>query len=138
MERRLDKVEKLEEKIEDSLETLADIRERRRSTTDGTTARPYDIYRPATDMGYYRRSVRDREGSDAYYGSLSSNRYTGNRYGRDRDFDFRDSVSSPKVAIVSEKLAGVTLDRKILADLAVTEPTAFATVVAQAKAAIPA
>src|SRR5688572_8347656 len=36
------------------------------------------------------------------------------------------------------KLAGVTLDRKILADLAVTQPEAFATVVAQAKAAIPA
>jgi large subunit ribosomal protein L20 len=36
------------------------------------------------------------------------------------------------------KLAGVTLDRKILADLAVTQPAAFATVVAQAKAAIPA
>jgi large subunit ribosomal protein L20 len=35
-------------------------------------------------------------------------------------------------------LAGVTLDRKVLADLAVTEPTAFASLVAQAKNALPA
>jgi large subunit ribosomal protein L20 len=36
------------------------------------------------------------------------------------------------------KVAGVTLDRKILADLAVTQADAFAAVVAQAKAALPA
>jgi large subunit ribosomal protein L20 len=35
-------------------------------------------------------------------------------------------------------LAGVTLDRKMLAELAVSEPTAFAALVAQAKAALPA
>ncbi len=36
------------------------------------------------------------------------------------------------------KLAGVDLDRKMLADLAATQPAAFAKVVAQAKAALPA
>jgi len=36
------------------------------------------------------------------------------------------------------KLAGVALDRKMLADLAVTQADAFAAVVAQAKAALPA
>jgi large subunit ribosomal protein L20 len=36
------------------------------------------------------------------------------------------------------KAAGVTLDRKILADLAATQTDAFAAVVAQAKAALPA
>jgi large subunit ribosomal protein L20 len=36
------------------------------------------------------------------------------------------------------KAAGSTLDRKMLADLAVTQPAAFAAVAAQAKAAIPA
>ena len=36
------------------------------------------------------------------------------------------------------KAAGNTLDRKTLADLAVTQPAAFATVAAQAKAALPA
>jgi large subunit ribosomal protein L20 len=36
------------------------------------------------------------------------------------------------------KTAGVTLDRKMLADLAATQAAAFATVVAQAKAALPA
>jgi large subunit ribosomal protein L20 len=36
------------------------------------------------------------------------------------------------------KAAGVTLDRKILADMAVTQSAAFATVAAQAKAALPA
>jgi large subunit ribosomal protein L20 len=35
------------------------------------------------------------------------------------------------------KAAGVTLDRKILADMAVTHSAAFASVAAQAKAAIP-
>jgi large subunit ribosomal protein L20 len=35
------------------------------------------------------------------------------------------------------KAAGVTLDRKILADMAVTQSAAFASVAAQAKAAIP-
>jgi len=35
------------------------------------------------------------------------------------------------------KTAGVTLDRKMLADLAATQAAAFATVVAQAKAALP-
>jgi large subunit ribosomal protein L20 len=35
-------------------------------------------------------------------------------------------------------LAGVTLDRKMLAELAVSEPSAFAALVAQAKAALPA
>jgi large subunit ribosomal protein L20 len=35
-------------------------------------------------------------------------------------------------------LAGVTLDRKMLADMAVTQSAAFARVVAQAKAALPA
>ena len=35
------------------------------------------------------------------------------------------------------KSAGVTLDRKMLADLAATQAAAFATVVAQAKAALP-
>jgi large subunit ribosomal protein L20 len=35
-------------------------------------------------------------------------------------------------------LAGITLDRKMLADLAVTEPTAFAALVTQAKSALPA
>jgi large subunit ribosomal protein L20 len=36
------------------------------------------------------------------------------------------------------KVAGVTLDRKMLADLAVTQADAFAAVVAQAKGALPA
>ena len=36
------------------------------------------------------------------------------------------------------KAAGNTLDRKVLADLAATQPAAFATVAAQAKAALPA
>jgi large subunit ribosomal protein L20 len=36
------------------------------------------------------------------------------------------------------KAAGVTLDRKILADMAVTQSAAFASVVAQAKSALPA
>ncbi|MGE0593188.1 MAG: 50S ribosomal protein L20 [Vicinamibacterales bacterium] len=36
------------------------------------------------------------------------------------------------------KAAGVALDRKVLADLAVTQAAAFAQVVAQAKAALPA
>ena len=35
------------------------------------------------------------------------------------------------------KAAGVTLDRKMLADIAATEPAAFAAVAAQAKAALP-
>jgi large subunit ribosomal protein L20 len=35
------------------------------------------------------------------------------------------------------KVAGVTLDRKILADMAATETAAFAAVAAQAKAALP-
>jgi large subunit ribosomal protein L20 len=35
-------------------------------------------------------------------------------------------------------LAGVTLDRKMLADIAVSEPAAFASLVAQAKNALPA
>jgi large subunit ribosomal protein L20 len=34
--------------------------------------------------------------------------------------------------------AGVTLDRKMLAEIAVSEPAAFAALVAQAKAALPA
>ncbi len=36
------------------------------------------------------------------------------------------------------KLAGVDLDRKVLADLAATQPAAFATIAGQAKAALPA
>jgi len=36
------------------------------------------------------------------------------------------------------KAAGVTIDRKMLADLAVTQPQAFAAVAAKAKAALPA
>jgi large subunit ribosomal protein L20 len=36
------------------------------------------------------------------------------------------------------KLAGVTLDRKIMADLAMNESAAFATVITAAKAALPA
>ncbi|MBX3456658.1 50S ribosomal protein L20 [Ferrovibrio sp.] len=36
------------------------------------------------------------------------------------------------------KLAGVEVDRKVLADLAVTQPEAFSALVAQAKAALPA
>ena len=36
------------------------------------------------------------------------------------------------------KAAGNTLDRKVLADLAVTQPAAFAAIAAQAKAALPA
>ncbi len=36
------------------------------------------------------------------------------------------------------KAAGVELDRKILADLAVSDPAAFAAIAAQAKAALPA
>jgi large subunit ribosomal protein L20 len=35
-------------------------------------------------------------------------------------------------------LAGIEVDRKVLADLAVNEPEAFATIVGQAKAAMPA
>ncbi len=35
------------------------------------------------------------------------------------------------------KLAGIELDRKMLADLAVTDPIAFSAVVAQARAALP-
>jgi large subunit ribosomal protein L20 len=35
------------------------------------------------------------------------------------------------------KLAGITLDRKMLADMAATQATAFAAVTAQAKAALP-
>jgi large subunit ribosomal protein L20 len=40
--------------------------------------------------------------------------------------------------ITGLKHAGVTLDRKVLADLAATEPMAFARLAAQAKAALPA
>ena len=36
------------------------------------------------------------------------------------------------------KVAGITLDRKMLADMAITETSAFATVASQAKAALPA
>ena len=36
------------------------------------------------------------------------------------------------------KVAGVTLDRKMLADMAATQPAAFAKVASQAKAALPA
>ena len=36
------------------------------------------------------------------------------------------------------KAAGITLDRKMLADMAITETSAFATVASQAKAALPA
>jgi large subunit ribosomal protein L20 len=36
------------------------------------------------------------------------------------------------------KAAGITLDRKVLADMAVAQPPAFAVVAAQAKAALPA
>lgn len=108
VERRLEKVEKLEDKIEDSLDTLADIRERRRSTGSTATSRPYDIYRPGTDMGYYRRSVRDREGSDYYHGS---NRYTSNRYDRERDFDFRDTWSSVKGRPVIDRERSRMLER---------------------------
>ena len=36
------------------------------------------------------------------------------------------------------KAAGITLDRKMLADMAVSQSAAFATVAAQAKAALPA
>ena len=36
------------------------------------------------------------------------------------------------------KLAGIDLDRKVLADLGVREPDAFASIVEQAKAALPA
>ena len=36
------------------------------------------------------------------------------------------------------KLAGIELDRKILADIAVNDPTGFASLVEQAKAAVPA
>ncbi len=36
------------------------------------------------------------------------------------------------------KVAGIVLDRKMLADMAVTQPAAFAQVAAQAKAALPA
>jgi large subunit ribosomal protein L20 len=36
------------------------------------------------------------------------------------------------------KAAGITLDRKMLADMAVTQSAAFAKVAAQAKAALPA
>ena len=35
------------------------------------------------------------------------------------------------------KLAGVEVDRKVLADLAIHEPTAFSAILAQAKAALP-
>ncbi len=35
-------------------------------------------------------------------------------------------------------LAGVTVDRKVLSDLAIHEPTAFAAIVEKAKAAVPA
>lgn len=34
--------------------------------------------------------------------------------------------------------AGITVDRKVLSDLAIREPAAFAAIVAQAKAAVPA
>jgi large subunit ribosomal protein L20 len=34
--------------------------------------------------------------------------------------------------------AGITVDRKVLSDLAITEPTAFQAIVEQAKAALPA
>jgi large subunit ribosomal protein L20 len=36
------------------------------------------------------------------------------------------------------KLAGIELDRKVMADLAMNEEAAFKTVIAQAKAALPA
>ena len=36
------------------------------------------------------------------------------------------------------KAAGITLDRKMLADMAITQSTAFAKVASQAKAALPA
>jgi large subunit ribosomal protein L20 len=36
------------------------------------------------------------------------------------------------------KVAGITLDRKMLADMAVTQPAAFAKIAASAKAALPA
>ena len=50
----------------------------------------------------------------------------------------REHGMSYSVLIRGLKLAGIELDRKSLAELAAREPAAFATVVEQARAAIPA
>ena len=42
------------------------------------------------------------------------------------------------VATIAANLAGIQVDRRILADLAITEPATFAAIVATAKAALPA
>jgi large subunit ribosomal protein L20 len=50
----------------------------------------------------------------------------------------RENGLSYSALIQGLEKAGVTLDRKMLADLAATQPAAFAKVAAQAKAALPA
>ena len=50
----------------------------------------------------------------------------------------RENGLSYSVFMRGLKAAGIELDRKSLADLAAREPAAFTTLVAQAKAAIPA
>ena len=50
----------------------------------------------------------------------------------------RENGLSHSQLIKGLTLAGVTLDRKMLAELAVSEPAAFASLVAQAKNALPA
>ena len=50
----------------------------------------------------------------------------------------RENGLSYSLLIRGLKLAGIELDRKVLADMAATQSAAFATVAAQAKAALPA
>ena len=101
----------------------------------------------ARAKGYYQtksklyRAAKESVDTAAKYADVG-------RKNKKRDFrrlwDVRINAPAPEQSLTYSQLIrglkppGITLDRKMLADMAVTESAAFATVAAQAKAALPA
>ena len=94
----------------------------------GSKSRTFRSANEAVMMGL-RYSFRDRRARKGEFRSLWIQRI--NAGCRQNDFSY-----SRLIAGLSK--AGVEVDRKVLADLAVTDPRAFGALVATAKAALPA
>ena len=110
----------------------------RRAKRKKLLARAKGFYQTKSKLYRAAKEAVDTAGKYAFFGRKNKKRDFRRLWVVRINAAARENGISYSQLIRGLKAAGNTLDRKMLADLAVSQPAAFAAVAAQAKAAIPA
>jgi large subunit ribosomal protein L20 len=110
----------------------------RRAKRKKLLARAKGFYQTKSKLYRAAKEAVDTAGKYAYVGRKNKKREYRRLWVVRINAAARENGLTYSQLIRGLKAAGVTLDRKVLADMAATESAAFAKVAAQAKAALPA